>query len=74
MKFRCTLNVLLLATLAVMDNFVSVDKKKDRDTEAASSKNSGTTSNTYTVCKKPKRRKICRIDSRTMMEKKGHSV
>jgi hypothetical protein len=37
-KFRCTFNFLLLATLAVMDKFLSGYKRKDRDNEAGSNK------------------------------------
>jgi len=39
MKFRCTLNSLLLTILAVMDKFLSGYKRKDRNNEAGSSKN-----------------------------------
>jgi hypothetical protein len=35
-KFRCTLNFLLVATLAVMDKFLSDYKGKDRDNAAGS--------------------------------------
>jgi len=57
--FRCTLNFLLLATLAVMDTFLSGCNTKGRDNEAGS--NNEAISGTETVRKTPKRRKFVKI-------------
>jgi hypothetical protein len=56
-KVRCKLNVLLLATLAVMDKFFSSYRRKDRDNGEDSSKDNRASSSIEMVCKKPKCRK-----------------
>jgi hypothetical protein len=56
-KFRCILNFLLLATLAVMDARVSGYKKKYRDNEAGLIKDNEASSSRETVCERLKCRK-----------------
>jgi hypothetical protein len=56
-KFRGALNVLLLATLAMIGTFLSGYKKEDRDNEAGSNKDSEASSSREIICKKPKCRK-----------------
>jgi hypothetical protein len=50
-KFSCTLNFLLLETLAVMATFLSGYKGKYRDNEAGECKDNETSSSRQTACK-----------------------
>jgi hypothetical protein len=62
-KFRFTLKnfLLLLASLAVMDIFLSGYKMKDRDNEACVSKDNDASSGREIVCKIPEFRKYNKI-------------
>jgi hypothetical protein len=53
MKFRCTLNFLILTTLAVMNKFFSGYKRKERDSEVDSVIDSKAISSKQTACRKP---------------------
>jgi len=53
-QFRCTLNFIQLATLAVMDTFLSGYKRKDRDNKDSSNKQNEASSCRETVCKEHK--------------------
>jgi hypothetical protein len=52
MKFRCTLNFLQMASLAVMCKFLNGYKTKQRDNEAGWGTDNEVSSNRETICQK----------------------
>jgi len=79
MKFRCTLNFLIPATLAGMDTFLNDYNRKDRDNEAGSSKVIEASSNRGMACKILNAantvQNVYLLDSQILMiEKRGHIV